>query len=418
MVLPTASSLRKRALVRKWPIATILLAMMASTAPVGVFFLFDREQLASNDAISSITMEQSNEWAYVFLLADCNPTVFQPSYRGLLYNIMAATYVLKYRDDSPADVVVLVQMAHSSPTNRLTKAEEDLLQHMQINFRYLPQPSQPTSTFYQLVMAKFYVLQMVEYRKVMFLDSDVLPLCTLDYLLQLSQDGILGDTIVHAMYEDPINAGLFVVTPRRHLHDELLRRWNEFRDASSKPPVDYVLWDGTTGSGWDFYCGDSDQGFLLYSLLFVMQSSASLIVGSKIQQYDACTPVSVIPRREYRRPTDTLSTEDVLSPHSCLTFLVPSWAQNASPRANQLGFYRDFFHMVGYSKVWESPITSWNADMEVADLQSSRDYWFYCLQQMAQRFDPDHTVIPFALDRLHELVNKPKLRGDLFFAPP
>jgi len=74
--------------------------------------------------------------------------------------------------------------------------------------------------------------------------------------------------------------------------------------------------------------------------------------------------------------------------------------------------------MVGYSKVWESPTTSWNADMEVADLQSSRDYWFYCLQRTAQRFDPDHTVIPLALDRLHELVNKPKLRGDLFFAPP
>jgi len=289
---------------------------MASTALVGVFFLFDREQVASNNAISSPTMEQSIEWAYVFLLADCNPTVFQPSYRGLLYNILAATYVLKYRDDSPVDVVVLVQMAHSSPNDRLTKAEEDVLQHMHINFRYLPRPSQPTSTFYQLVMVKFYVLQMVEYRKVMFLDSDVLPLCTLDYLLQLSQDGILGDTIVHAMYEDPVNAGLFVVTPRRHLHDELLRHWNEFRYATPKPPVDYALWDGTTGSGWKFYCADSDQGFLLYSLLFVMQSSASLIVGSKIQHYNASTSGSVIPRRTYRRPTDTLSTEDVLSSHS------------------------------------------------------------------------------------------------------
>ena len=418
MVLPTASSFRKRALPRKWPIAAFLVATFAWVFLVRALVPIGREYVTPTDVTSSQSGEQTNEWAYVFLLADCNPAAFQPSYRGLLYNILVATYVLKYRYASPADVVVLVQMAHSSPADRLPKVEEDLFQHMNIKTRYLARPSQPTSTFYRLVMAKFYVLQMAEYRKVMFLDSDVLPLCSLDYLLQLSQDGILGDTIVHAMYEDPVNAGLFVVTPRHGLHDELLHHWNGFRNAIPKPPVDYELWDGTTGSGWDFYCGDSDQGFLFYSFLFVIQSSASLIVGSKIQHYDASTPGPVIPRREYRRPTHTLLTEAVLAPHSCLSFSVPGWAQNASPQANQLGFYRDFFHMVGYSKVWESPTTSWNSDMDVADLQNSRDFWLYCLQQTARRFDPDHEVIPSALDQLHQLVSKPKIRGDLFFAPP
>jgi hypothetical protein len=337
----------------------------------------------------------------------------------LLYNILAATYVLKYRYDSHADVVVLIQMAHSSPAERLTQAEEGLLRKMHIQFRYLSRPSQPTSTFYQLVMAKFYVLQMVEYQKVLFLDSDVLPLCALDYLLQLSQDGTLGDTIVHAMYEDPVNAGLFVVTPRPGLRDALLQHWQVFRNKnlSQPPPVEYSLWDGTDGSGWDFYCGDSDQGFLLYSLLFVEQSSASIIVGSQIQHYDAAvTPLLSIPRTEHRRPTKILSTKDILAPHSCLSSSsVPGWAQNASPRSNGLGFYRDFFHMVGYSKAWESPPKSWKSGMELNDLLSSRDYWYFCLQEVAQRFDPHHTVIPSTLDRLHELVSKPKIRGDLLF---
>jgi len=454
MVLPTASTFRTRETTRKWPQSSFLLAillwfivggyLLSLVGLVGVAFPSPSIEVKDGRTTSN------SDWAYVFLLADCDPTIFQPSYRGLLYNILAATYVLKVRFDTTADIVILIQMAYSSPTDRLTQVEEDVFQKMKIQFHYLPKPSKPTLTFYELVMTKFFVLQMIEYKKILFLDSDVLPLCSLDYLFRLSQDGILGDMIVHAMYEDPINAGLFLVTPHPHLHDTLFDQWTKFQDMMKNiipttkenrlPSVEYILWDGTIGSAWDFYCADSDQGFILYSILFGMDdtTSGSIITGTQIQHYDSATMAAVsasssttttttstvaskIPRREQRQPTRILSTDDILGGHSCLSSSsssTPLWAKNVSPRTSHLGFYKDFFHMVGYSKAWEDPSPSWKIGMEMADLTSSSDYWYYCLHQVAQKFDPYHTVIPPNLNRLHEVVSNPKIRGDLFVALP
>ena len=386
------------------------------------------------------------KWAYVFLLADCDPTQAQPTYRGMLYNILAATYALKYcsaydtmgeRDRTPsrADIVVLVQMTVSTNAKGLAPAEEALMEQMGIQVRYLPRPDHEPS-FYELVMAKFHVLTMIEYYKIIFLDGDVLPLCNLDYLFELSSiedkhaPNALGDTVLHAMYDDPVNAGLFLVTPGGGSvvskdWNETMLHWNALlaTPLSQRPRVDYRLWKGESQSGWDFYCGDSDQGFLLYWSLFLQSQSVSIVVGQTLENYDEAPRTSANPiTRVQRQPSRKRSTR-FLADYSCLenTNNTRSFggAQNANWEAAQWPFYRDFYHMVGYSKAWESRPKSprWN-QVAKHQLESSRDYWYWVLQRVVDRWDSNHTAIPHPLDGLSQVVGKPKLRGDLIFTIP
>jgi hypothetical protein len=358
--------------------------------------------------------EHRTRWAYVFLLADCDPS--HPSYRGMLYNILVSTYLLKYDQDtvhSRADILVLIQMANNNNyTSRgLPKPEEALLERMNIQYRYLPttpttEASSTSSYFYQLVLAKFRVLELVEYSRILFLDGDVLPLCNLDYLLDLSEQGIFQEHVLHAMYEDPVNAGLWVATPRPGYYAEIERLVQHYQIHQQWGPqsIDYRLWDGKRGSGWDFYCANSDQGLLLYWTRFVRRQ-VSIVVGSTIEHYQD---------GEQDDEPRTVSSHR-LSQYSCFpntttTNRKGTFSQNANPRAASLPFYQDFYHMVGYSKAWELPLQTTSIPSHKAAVRSSTEYWYFLLQRVQQEFDINKVIPP--LDQL--LIEKPRLRGDLF----
>lgn len=357
-----------------------------------------------------IQAKKNPRWAYVFLLADVDPE--RPFYRGLLYNIMVSTYVLKHdpttTSKTKADIVVLVQMTSSSKTSALP--EESFLQRMNVKVRYLPSDNNPS--FYSLVLAKFEVLQLTEYSKALFLDSDVLPFCNLDYLLQLSEEGVLQETVLHAMYEDPVNAGLFVVTPKKQYYDEVqavIQRHGipskENWDTSigwGNESVDYRLWDMKQGSGWSFYCADADQGLLLYWARFV-RKSLSIIVGPVIEQYTSSATPTTIP------------SIDLFSAYSCLPPAASgrskTFAANAGQMAASLPVYQDFFHMVGYSKAWEMP-PSRSVPSSREQITSSSEYWYFLLRRVQAEYDIDN-IIPH-MDLLSSSIPKPRVRGDLF----
>lgn len=371
----------------------------------------------------STTTTSSSKWAYAFLLADCDPT--NPYYRGVLYNVLVATYSLKFDDQksttlqSRADIVLWIQMSATSNQDRLPKSEEELLDRMKIQYRYLPKP-ETTPTFYQLVLAKFQILEMTEYTRVLFLDGDVLPMCSLDYLLQLSEDGILEETVLHAMYDDPVNAGLWIATPgkesstevKRVIQNQLNQSWNPQSGwggtsalSASSQSVDFRLWDGRNGSGWNFYCADSDQGLLLYWSRFV-RKHVSIIVGDTIEQYSGSSS-------RYK----PLSSHDFFAQHSCLPPVTrgsdrrETFAQNYNTKAATLPFYQDFYHMVGYSKAWERPLRR-PVPSEKEQLESSHEYWYFLLRRVVERFDTKQIIPP--LDQVSYSVGKPKIRGDLF----
>lgn len=61
-------------------------------------------------------------------------------------------------------------------------------------------------------MQKLVVLDLVEYRRVIFLDTDVMPFCNLDYVFDLSDgsNAVLKENLIIALSGSPANAGEFV----------------------------------------------------------------------------------------------------------------------------------------------------------------------------------------------------------------
>lgn len=362
----------------------------------------------------------NDQWAYAFLLADVDPEL--PFYRGMLYNILVTTFALKFdksaASQSKAEIVVLVQLAPTSKARKLP--EEDFLKRMNIRVEYLTENDDGASSFYALVLSKFEIFKLTEYNRVLFLDGDVLPLCNLDYLLALSEKGELQETVLHAMYEDPVNAGLFVISPKPGYYQEIqsiIQRHGIPSKENWDPKIgwgkkddevrnnEYRLWDHKKpGTGWDFYCADADQGLLLYWAKFVRRK-VSIIVGPIVEHYVSSTT-----------PTIT-STAGELMDNSCLPPLLEAgsrtktFAQNSGGYAASLPVYQDFFHMVGYSKAWEMPPTRLIPKSK-NQVESSSEYWYFLLQQVKLQFDIDD-IIP-SLDELSASIPKPRVRGELF----
>ena len=192
------------------------------------------------------------KWAYVFLLAGVDPD--KPSYRGFLYNILVASYNLRQASSaasfststsastSTTDIIVMIQMDYKSTTDTLPLKEEQMLRSLfdndshnsttnsnPIQLKYLPKPKDRKSNFYILQYEKFRILNMTQYSRVMYLDSDIMPLCNLDYLFDLSEPANttlktpsnnndnttlrLQPNVVVAWWNEPASGGIFILEP-------------------------------------------------------------------------------------------------------------------------------------------------------------------------------------------------------------
>jgi hypothetical protein len=202
------------------------------------------------DISTSSSLGSSNKprrnWAYAFLMAGCDAE--NPSYRGMMYNILVAAYILK-ESGSRADVVAIVEMSPSAITkNRLPYRDLIALQALDVKVKYLPTPK--VQNFYTIIMEKFQILSLSEYSRVMFLDGDVQPLCNLDYLFDLSEPlhgpPVLKENILQTMYGEACNAGLFVMSPGPREHDQLkeIIARQEVKAMTLPPPAHFNETEG------------------------------------------------------------------------------------------------------------------------------------------------------------------------------
>jgi hypothetical protein len=425
MRFASSSSIRRRRRRRMSSTTKILFAVCFLVATTCFLFLFQLNYTIDNLQNQGISKKKKN--AYVFVLAGCDPS--RPSYLGPLLNILVATYVLKHQftTSSPAaDVVVLIQMSFSSTAasqKKLPDYQEDWLQRLGIQLRYLPPPGR-TLSFYELIAQKLQAFQLIEYDRVMVLDTDVLPLCSLEYVFSLFSG---NDIILHAMYDDPVNAGLFVVSPSRQAYQQLQQIIQQQSPDMSLPPphwdsnkgwgtssLKYRLWnDNSTAtipqhSGWDFYCANSDQGLLLYWAKYVQQQHpVSIIAGTVIEH-------------SFPNKNGTIAIEhNTLERYSCLppsggennNLLQNTFAANASPRASQLGFYRDFYHAVGLTKPWEMYDASIPNNKNTI-ITSTNQYWHVLLERVVTEFQLAN--VPQGGPALSKAIPPPLDRGDLF----
>ena len=147
-----------------------------------------------------------SKYAYAFVMGGVNEA--DGKYKGMLYNILIAAYILD-KEGSVADVVVYIQMSANSTRTELPEEDSALLKKVNVQVRYLPKPK--IENFHQIIMQKMVVLDLVEYRRVLFLDTDVMPFCNLDYVFELSDGSnpVLKENLIIALSGSPANAGKF-----------------------------------------------------------------------------------------------------------------------------------------------------------------------------------------------------------------
>lgn len=231
-------------------------------------------------------------WAYAYLMAGVDTQ--HRGYRGFLYNVLVAAEIMK---DSSADVVLMVQM--SSPFEaRLTPREEGWLHAMNVTIKYLDWPAHGIQNFYTVQLEKFHILEFTEYSRVIFMDGDVLPLCPLDYMFEMSEplqdqtdEGsaatngtiekppLFQPNVVIAFKIEPAHGGFFMLAPMegdfellegevRRREDEVLTTGKVFDKRTGwghviEPPDQWRSesgWEGPNATFWKWHGDFVDQG--------------------------------------------------------------------------------------------------------------------------------------------------------------
>lgn len=262
-----------------------------------------------NDATASLynfTQDNFNNtnspYAYAFVIGGVNPS--RPGYKGFLYNILVSARILRQLG-STADVVAFFQMSHAY-RRRDTLPAEDLraIRGMGIKLYYIERSEH--ESFYETVMNKFRILQLTQYRRVLLLDGDVMPVSNLDYLFHLSDDNKFGpgnstlreNVIVSGPYE-PSNAGFFMLKPSRGDYDHILDIIQKRHQQAEKDGVlfdeykgwGHVIEEGDewvsrreSGRNWTFHFAFSDQG-LLYHWTKYVKHSVSIVYYGKVENW-------------------------------------------------------------------------------------------------------------------------------------
>eukprot|EP01083_Nonionella_stella_P287538 978791_1 len=258
------------------------------------------------------------KWAYAFLAGGCSRE--KSHHTGFIANIAVAAAQLQ-SFNSTADVVALIQMSHSSKHDTLSEEETRLLQSMpNVKIQYLPKYSSAThEMFYNLMMEKFRVLDLTDYSRVIFMDGDVMPLASMDYLFELSEPlvgennnnnneppPVLMENLILSWAQEPAHGGFFMLKPNHddYLHAlEIIHNTEVLGLDQPWPHFDEVLgfghkidpsdpWESNAGmstkqiksTNWTWHGSFADQGFLYHWVKFV-KKNVSIINGPRIDNY-------------------------------------------------------------------------------------------------------------------------------------
>jgi hypothetical protein len=180
-------------------------------------------------------------YAYVFAIWRLDPD--SPSYKGYFANILVATRLLRLHG-SKADFVAIIKLHYDSSHQALPLGDLQLLGGMGIRIHYLPKEETDLHlNIYGTMFHKFTVFNLTEYRQVMYLDSDIMPMNNLDYLMEQADHGFLKPTVVIASNREPSTGGMMIVRPNATVYKDIQRIIQEWgpRLGNGKE------WDETMG---------------------------------------------------------------------------------------------------------------------------------------------------------------------------
>jgi hypothetical protein len=240
-----------------------------------------------------------------------------------------------------------------------------------------------------LQLEKFRILDMVEYRRVMFLDADVLPVGNLDYLFELSdgENAILRENLVIAGPFEPANGGMFMLKPGAGEFAELksIVRTREIkakhREGSKFDPVEgwghqiqppdfWITTKSKPRTNWTFNAAMADQG-LLYHWVKYVKKSVSLVRRDIVENWAVNSNGTLGISATLIKPFVNASQPIKTFYHECI-----KWG-----RTGCYAPYRDFVHYTGKHKPWLNAKPPSNLTAEAA-LLNRKSFWWYTLKEL------------------------------------
>lgn len=355
-------------------------------------------------------------YAYMFV---CGGISEDNKYKGFLYDVMVAAKLLK-QVGSTADIVLYTQMSPDSNMTKLPREDRNILKALDVQIRELEKPTH--ASFATLVFEKFRALEMTEYRRVIFLDADAIPLANLDYIFHLSDPqhlqtpNLLRPNLIIASRGEPCNAGLFMLEPEANGMAQVHAIMERQREEGKQLPYPHFSWDrgwgydfkaeddnwrGTMKRGmqWRFHAGHSDQGLLYYWTKFYKRD-VSIIVQDKVENWiDAESigltanktidgfPKPILQMEFQNEPLRQFSSEEPLA----VQFHCDQEEEMSKPihkkKHQCIVPYRDFAHFMGKNKPWSvyKPI-NWMTRTDSREYNLPTGLWFRTLKDLNKEF--------------------------------
>ncbi len=318
------------------------------------------------------------KFAYAFLMAGCDPK--RPSYMGYIYNAVVSKEILRVFN-STADVIMLVRMRGNTLEERLPDIHVSLLTKSGIIVKYLQKPK--VDTFHTAMMDKFRILEMTEYDRILYLDSDLMPLNNLDYIFEKSvgHNAPLQENVVLAYTREPANGGFFMLKPDKEdyrkiskIIGKMNRRKYRFdsKIGFGHEIVTPDYWESIykRETTWDFYGAFTDQG-LLYHWVKYEKKKFSAIIGQTVKSFDKDENGNVALIRKVAG--DTIFND--IHSHS---HLKPILNVEALDRIKP---YQDFQHFFQETKPWFKSVTRPPIVERIEETTTPLHLWYHMLRK-------------------------------------
>ena len=329
-------------------------------------------------------LQPQSQFAYAFIVSGCT----EKSCLGYLLNAIAAKEVLS-QVGSVADVVFMVRMAKNKKGEvfKLPVQHESWLKKSNIQLRYLP--SVRKDNFGTATLEKFRTLELLEYDRVLFLDSDILPLRNLDYLFELSMQGKLSEYVAFQGAAAPITASTFLVTPRKGEFERIMNLVHQHRALNLTTFDEVTGWGHTIaendrwfsfyrkGTTWKFYGVTMDQGIIFHWLKY-MHGNFTFLLWNIIEEWrDVTNDVEFWANRTAIYDIQN-GTRQIAKIESRENDLPP--CEGSTYRHDMTGKYPPFchlYHFAGGGKPWNN-LTFQHT---LKNQNTAQDNWWYWLSQ-------------------------------------
>jgi len=365
------------------------------TASVGVDKFKNADSIVPHNVIiakTTTSIPTKQNYAYLWTIGDIHED--KPSYKGFLWDVLISANILR-KQGSKADFWLYYRLSPDSKLFKMPTEQLGFLSLAGIRVRQLPKPEM--ESFGQLVFDKFLALNMTDYKRVMFLDTDIIPLVNLDYYFHLSDPAytalptVLKPNFMMATLTQPCYNGMFFMEPSAdHYHDAMRARFSQKDDWGHDFLEMGDKWESLkkTGTKWNFLGAHSDQGLMYYVAKYI-KKDLSIAFDDRILNWRAVEG-QVMPETE--ADTTGILTEyqpEVITyQYSCDADQTPKQEVNDKWHCNPP--YNSIAHFHGKAKPWLDKFSMENINLSWTYKQRAvKSLWFQELDELNKKYEMD-----------------------------